>query len=204
MNCKSVKIAITGFPGTGKSSLASALSKKLNLPMAEENLAGIIEADRLYRGRKGVSSDDALSLRSNLIKEFYDWNEARSRFYQECEGFIADRWELDVLGWWLVRFGADSRVHARHTALLLQNFQKAASMMDLVILMPFVKPFAGGFNERGGHRVSAFATHVLTMSLDSGLLSSFAPCTSVLRLPPECTSLEDRLERVEAELMERL
>jgi adenylate kinase len=86
-----LKIVVSGFPGTGKTTLVNALSKELSLPIIQENMFEIGSLNRdlniaIKQGRK----QDLPTLIKQYSESFLDWDAKRGFSYQGHEGFIAD------------------------------------------------------------------------------------------------------------------
>lgn len=126
MNERRPHIGITGSAGTGKTSLATALSHLLDLPVRtetmRERLAGGFDPHSLTRdGHRRMIAGDADDLALDL---------ARDR-----GGLITDRTPLDMAAFWLANgFGIDDPAA---TEALLARAVCAMADYDLVVLMPW-------------------------------------------------------------------
>ena len=87
-----MRLAISGSAGTGKSSLAMALANSLKIPYLEENFRRRRENGLVFQN---LSRTD----QSLLILELY--TEAIEEAAQHTTGFVQDRCPIDFLAFWL-------------------------------------------------------------------------------------------------------
>lgn len=120
------RIGITGSAGTGKTSLADALSRLLHLPTRREAMRGRLLAGfdphTLSRdGHRRMIAGDADDLALDL---------ARGQ-----DGLVTDRTPLDMAAFWLVNgFAVDDPTA---TEALLARAVCAMADYDLVVLLPW-------------------------------------------------------------------
>lgn len=90
-----MRIAITGTHGTGKTTLARALSKELKLPLI---------AEIAREAAKNTCVDHASKLLSNIyIARKFQWEVLRQQVNAEdsfCGKFVSDRCTLDCFAYW--------------------------------------------------------------------------------------------------------
>ena len=195
------RIAISGAPGTGKTTLAKALSEHLSLPCIPEDVVKVINADSKYIAAlvdEPVSGGESLGLeasRDALVEAFLDWFACRDSILNNKAGFIADRWELDVLGWWLMRFGIGTHGVEEQTHQLVQAMHQRSKQLDLVVVMPVSQPFSHKPNEQGLSRNVDLPGQVLNTALNLGLMTGFGQART-LHMPPSCKTIDQRVNLV--------
>lgn len=101
-----MRIALCGSAGTGKSTLAAALSKELGLPLIGEGM-------REYLERTGVDLH-VLGLEGMRSLVLQLWEERKEAEARASDGFIADRSSFDFAAFWLYyRFAAEDELTER-------------------------------------------------------------------------------------------
>ena len=90
-----MRIGITGTHGAGKTTLAKALSQKLNLPL-------IAEQARIVAERLGIKTSEELLRDKNLAREFQVTVFLAQIGMEDAfpDGFVSDRTALDCLAYW--------------------------------------------------------------------------------------------------------
>lgn len=190
------KIVISGSVGSGKTTLAKALGQALNLPVLTENLRGIyrgLETFRQYAHNPQSSTHDKQRVVQKLMQQFTDWTKDRQQLYQQHPGFIADRWEADLVDLWLKLF-ADLPCDAQTEQLLVDMRQKAHTFTCAVMLPPYVFQ-AEAENEDGLKRRQSMNLTLLSSLVTSGLHRQ-CPGLHTLHLSPKIISVEDRVAHV--------
>jgi len=191
-----VKIAISGSGGIGKTTLGRALAERLHLPFLEENLGALVRAGAEARQQ----TQDAAAAENAYLAAVDAWLADRQR--QQAthpEGFVADRWALDILQRWLLGGRGDD--DAKTTALI-RHVQAQAARLDLVIVPPMLRLRDETDNEAGLRRISALGPRLLSHALYRGLLEQLTQVPR-LYLAARPTTVEQRVEQVLATI-ERL
>ena len=201
------RLAITGFAGTGKTSLCAALAERLGVPVLGEDMAAIAaanqECQRVMRFQWSTTEERSAA-REASVAAYVAWAGKRDRLYRENPAFVADRWELDLVNWWLVHFGLGENAVDHVTSRLMQDMREKAKRLDAMVLMPFQSPFAasGSHNDDMLERKIDFTTHALFRTVATGLLREFVSLP-VIALPARPMTLAERADFVLAELARR-
>lgn len=203
MSTNKIRLAISGFPGTGKTTLAHALGKRLNITVIKEKMSDIAVAQRNFMLARGLKdAADMEKLQSQLFESFLGWDKERKIKYAAHDGFVADRWQADLLELWLLRCSQIGISADSISSSLLKSFQDTAKIFDLVIVTPMAKPFAVQDNEQGISRNISMTAHVLSMALVMGLMQNFAQ-VRLYNLPNENLSVDERVDAVMKVLKDR-
>ena len=163
-----LRIALSGSAGTGKTTLGRRLADELGLPFIEEGMRRRLEAGlRLHEFGPGDYED--------LICDL--WAEQREQERAlAATGFVADRSVYDFAAFWLhYGFMADRERTERTLPALLEEGRH----YDRVLLLPWgVIPL-----EHDGVRSTDRWTQLRFQSIVEGLLERFAPEGQVERAP---------------------
>lgn len=122
------RIALSGSAGVGKSTLAVALGRALDLPVIGEGMREYLErsgADLHTLGPAGV--------RALVLELWEERKEAEARALRDAGGFVADRSSYDFGAFWLYyRFAGEDGDTARLLAEAL-----TPDRYDVVYLLPW-------------------------------------------------------------------
>lgn len=200
MSDHTLKIAISGPNASGKTTLANAISERYRIPVLEEGVAQIFNSqavfDKLRHERAPVN--ELVQAKTAWIDAFSRWTENRALAYEKNPGFVADRWEADLLDFWLVLMRNEKNVD-QLTVKFAKNLRARAKMLDLVIVMPFGAPFSREKNDADIARATTLANRLLNTMITTGIIHTL-PDVRVLRIPPTVLSVGERLALIEKSL----
>lgn len=201
---KKLRLAVSGFPGTGKTTLCNALAQQYDLPVIAEDMMQIANRNADYlrlRMDPGTPAEALLEAKKQSVKSFFDWAQDREKKYAEHEGFIADRWELDLLNWWVVQFGKGSHSVDEFTLAMHRNFRKKSKLFDYLVLTPLEQPFERhrSTNDQGVRRKIDMTSHLLFTVVSSGLVKEFTNIRTI-QIPRGSLSTEQRLAFLDKEI----
>lgn len=194
---KKIRIAISGPNASGKTTLAKAVHEKFDLPLIEEGVKPIFEAQFQFNRLRKASApkEDLAKAKRAWADSFQQWVKDREMMYANHPGFVADRWEADLLDMWLVLFGRERSVDPL-TVKLLKNLRSKARTLDLVILMPLSRPLTQENNDVNLQRATSFTNRLLNSVVTTGVIYS-TPHLRVLKIPSTPMTTEQRLALVE-------
>ena len=200
MSDNTLKIAISGPNATGKTTLANAISERYRIPVIDEGVSQIFNFQAVFEKLRYERApiNELVQAKRTWINSFSRWVENRSREYEKHPGFVADRWEADLLDFWLVLMRNERNVD-QLTTRFVKNLQARAKALDLVIVMPFVVPFTHEKNDAAMTRATTLANRLLNTMVTNGIMQGI-PETRVLRIPPAVISLDERLALVDKSL----
>jgi len=193
---KTIKIAISGTGGIGKTSLARALAEEFGVPLIEEGLNTVVTAiNDLDHLRKTSKQTELIKkAENNYIHVCEQWLNHRQNIQnQYLDGYILDRWALDLFQRWLyagIRQSNNTSTHA-----WISHIRTQAEQFDLIIIPPFNTSDIEQKNESGLYRKQAIAPRLLSHALYRGLLDELVP-TPKLYIPSSLETLESRVELV--------
>jgi hypothetical protein len=195
-----LKLVVSGFPGTGKTTLVNAISSEFSLPIIQENMFQIGDLNRqLNIAIKEKRQKEIPGLIKKYCESFLDWDAKRAAEYRKHEGFIADRWEADLLDYWLLSSSSYLGDLSKVTTKLLKNLQEKSKNIDICILTPLIEPFSHDKNEEGNVRTKGFTTHLRNIVTTVGIIKTFTK-TTLIMLPNSKMTLDERLDFVKKSL----
>ena len=132
-----LKLVVSGFPGTGKTTLVNAISSEFSLPIIQENMFQIGDLNRqLNIAIKEKRQKEIPGLIKKYCESFLEWDARRSAEYLEHQSFIADRWEADLLDYWLLSSASFVGDFSKISTKLLKNLQENSKNIYVCILTP--------------------------------------------------------------------
>ncbi len=197
-----LKIAVSGYLGSGKTTLCHELATRLGLHVIEEDLVDLTIAGEVCHRtirEHGDKRQAVVSAKEELARAYGVWSQRRSKALDERDRVIADRWHADLLVWWLQDFKTVFGAMERSTTRLLREMNACAAQLDYIVLTPFQKPFAalGEANSAGMARYPNQTDHLLFQSLLRGLLMTPANTRKIITFPPGEMTLQERADFVE-------
>lgn len=166
-----VRLALSGPVGAGKSTLAQALAARLGVRLIPEGFAAvqaaIVGRSRLLRNPQATDQHLQAAHREAMAA-CLAWLQGRERVYAESGGFVADRWEVDLLDTWLKLFAGLSP--DAQTRAILARMREVARGLDLVVLLPPPAFDVERFNDEGLPRRPGFSLKLQAYAMTSGLL----------------------------------
>jgi len=191
-----LRIAISGAVGVGKTTLANALSKKLQLPLMQENFTEIVQAFNLG----GLSKNNNLSqeiLLENCRQACLHWLHDRLQLQEKNEDFVQDRCAIDILQRWLL-FNLSGQNNAA-TSRFIKHCQDSLACLDWVIIPPF-NLSTELENENRLMRNSSLSILFRGQGLIIGLAHMLIRRDRLLLLPSELLSVQEKVDFITARI----
>lgn len=192
---KKFRIILTGPVGSGKTTLGLALSKELGLPLLPEDMKHIASfmGEMSMLRQQGAPSRVLTRLNKAWMKAHIDWVLDRKRQYARLEGFVADRWEADILSFWLVIFG--QYYPDEQTKLIFDQMIETSKTIDLVVRLPPASFEYEAQNDDGLMRRSQLTVQLLYDSCRDGLMGHCKDLR-IFDIPPGDIGIEERCHLV--------
>jgi adenylate kinase family enzyme len=197
MDVSGLRIVVSGPQGAGKTSLCRALGQRLNLPMLEEEMVPIFRSKARLRSvqRDPARTPDAVAeARKAWVETFFAWADQRLERQANLSGFVADRWEADLLYFWIVSLLGKDR--PQETQRLMKRFRQQAGRVHYAILVTSSQPEAPTRNEAGLVRTGDDGVYLLQSAAIHGLIAQHTTLRCLL-VKDDGLSVESRAEGVE-------
>ena len=186
-------IAFCGAHGTGKTTLAIALEKKLGIPYIP------IDASDVFL-QYGLHPSDKLDIRNRLFVQQKILEKSEGIWFDVDEpSFVCDRTPLDMAAYLLADIGngeLDQRTQAEIMDYLSDCFNLTIQYFDKIVLIPPAIAFVEREYKAAINHPLIFELHALLL----GMLTHLDLPHKVL--PKKCMELSDRVQFVEDYLKE--
>lgn len=197
---KNLKILISGPTGSGKTTMARDLAAHFGLTLLAEDMKGIYQAKTAYEALKQRTPKNEQEIRvayNAWANSFVYWARRRAALYETSEGFVADRWEADLLSLWVREF-KHPQANRTTQELFEQMRERAASVDAIVFLLP-IHASVEKKNDDGLSRNSSLGVRLMATLLTDGLIRQ---CNGarVIYVPDQPMSREDRAQLVIQEI----
>lgn len=194
---KRQRLVISGPTGAGKTTIASQLANRLNLPILSEDMGDIYMAQERYSAARSQNPANRQEIRETYLdwaNSFVCWTQRRWKSYQSLDSFVADRWEADLLSLWLRQFP-----HTRADNTTRQMFQRMRSIandrIDAVIFLPALRADIDELNSEGLERNPSYGARLMSIILTEGLIRQCAGAHRIY-VPDQPMTREERADYV--------
>jgi hypothetical protein len=180
----------------GKTTLANALSIKLQLPLMQENFRDVVHAFN----PGGLPRNNSLSqeiLLENCRQACLHWLQDRLQLQEKNRNFVQDRCAIDILQRWLL-FNLSGQDNAT-TGRFIQQCQDSLVCLDWLIIPPF-ELRQEQENEDRLLRNSSLSVLFRGQGLIIGLAHMLIRRDRLLLLPSELLSVQERVDFVTARI----
>jgi len=192
----SVKIAIMGTSGTGKTTLVKALAREFNVPIIEESFSDIFEKIDEIRKNENKKSDLALQIK-DLLDQLRSWITKRAQAIRENDGFVCDRTSIDILE---ILLSSNISFNDKMIVGLLKEIRLQLKALDLIVVLPMThNTFKEPTNEMGINRSMGLQHKLHGQSIKIGLLAMLSP-TPTLLIENQNYNVEDRISVIKKRL----
>ncbi len=185
-----LKIAISGSAGIGKSTLAADLGADLGLPVIEEHF------DPLFAPEVVKGDEDALE------QAFWQVLEYKSAREDEAGGFVADRCAIDLFHNWLLR-GLGRR--PRRSEAFFKACRERFEQLDSLVILPWgaipLVPLEADGNQR--RRVLDPLVQLRNHATIVGYAHMWLPKSRIIEVPVRVKTREARVGFVRKRLEAR-
>ena len=195
-----LRIVVSGPVGSGKTTLARALAAHYGLRLLGEPMAAVVRAETAFRGLRrtlGAPREQLVTALQACVMAYRACIAERASLYAMPGGFVADRWEVDLLDFWLVALAPYS--DDGPTADFLADMQRKAAGFSAFVMLPLQRPsdHTDGRNEHALRRNLKFGPSLLNWTVSLGLARNFTDLPVILA-PEAADSVESRVGEVVA------
>lgn len=192
----SIKLALSGTSGVGKSTLAKALAEKYEITYVPEAWDGLFSSLLEFKKENEPrTKKEKLNKFSDLLN---DWLQLRRKLATKSEGFVMDRCIFDTFLFAIYEPIFDG---AKNSIIsLIRDSIEFSKQIDCIIIPPLrYDTLDVKTNETGLVRNNDLYTKILNQSLTIGLIEQH--CLSAkIYLKPNQLRLEDMLTSIEQHL----
>jgi len=176
-----MKISVSGCAGIGKTTLASQLAEKLDIPFIEENYEAFFDQP----GKFNASPEE-------LIKLFNQVLELKHKKENNLESFVTDRCPVDLLNLWLSK-GLFQKEKAMQT--FYNKCKRYAADYDFIIFPPWGGiPLEQLDNTRGyQRRILNSWVQLRNHAAILGIAHSWIDDNKIIQLPKKKSGEKQRL-----------
>ncbi len=187
-----MRIAIIGTAGIGKTTLASALSEILSLPLIKEDLGEVVQAVSLLNAPHPapVGQGNPIEICRNACRR---WLAHRQGIQEKLPGFVQDRCAIDILQRWLLLNLSEQDNMA--TLEIIRQTRALVSTLDWVIIPPFNMSLEKE-NEASLTRSHSLSLLFRGQSLTIGVAQMCVPRNKLLLIPATVRSRQERIDFV--------
>lgn len=159
----------------------------------------MVEAlDRLRDAKNRANGEQIAAAQKHYDQICQTWLNSRAEKHKTLpEGFIADRWALDILQRWLI--AAVYREHNDLIMRMIRHVKRQAEQFDLIVLPPMYRPQQEAHNEAGLERNNSLSQRMLSHALTRGLIEELLD-GRCLHLPARPMSVAERVDYILARL----
>jgi hypothetical protein len=193
---RKVRIAISGAAGSGKTTLAQDLAKRLQLPVLHENWVSLAQAKAVYLAiisNESIGAEKKRKALGDWKLAYKTWLDARYKEQSQLNGYVSDRWAADAYSDWLRAF-----MKSKDDGMAL-NMLKAmrthSKMYDFFILLPVTAKIAEERNTENLRRDPSLHIRIMANALTAGLITHFLK-RPIIEVPSSEMSREERVEYV--------
>lgn len=192
---KNLRIAISGAVGSGKTSLTKELAAHFKIDIIEENFVGIHQARQNFIKiqKTNPSQEEVKKAFKTWMDAYFSWVKNRDLEYLSKKNFIADRWEADLLAFWLRDF-SKSKVDG-YTLKLLHLLKLNSQKITHSFVLPFL-PDVPNKNEAGLERTKNLCVKIGGSAMIFGLINQYTN-TPLKFIPPELQTVADKITFIE-------
>jgi predicted ATPase len=191
-----LRIAITGAVGVGKTTLALALSKKMGVPLIQENFREVVQAFNPDKSSKSNNLSQDILLK-NCRQACMRWLQDRLQLQEKMPSFVQDRCAIDILQRWLL-FNLSGQNNA-DISRFIKHCQDSLACLDWIIIPPF-NLYQGQENEDRLLRNSSLSVIFRGHGLILGLAHMLVRRDKVLFLPSELLTVQARVDFITARI----